>query len=156
MDRSLIGLSQVQPGGHPLRREVLVHHQRRRILTAVAEVAAERGYRATSVAAVIKRAGVSKLKFYENFSSKEDAFLAACDEAVAEAAQRVAAAAETAGDGPAARVDAGIGALLDFLAERPALARACILEAPSLGGQMGRPRELALATFTPLLAGARD
>src|SRR3954451_11659910 len=119
--RSLTQLSQVQPGGHPLRREVLVHHQRRRILTAVVEVAAEVGYRATSVAAIIKRAGVSKLKFYENFSSKEDAFLAAYDEGVVEAAQRVAAAVEAAGTEPAARVDAGIDALLEFLCERPAL-----------------------------------
>jgi len=155
MERSPSRLSQVKPGGHPLRREVLVHHQRRRVLTAVAEVAAERGYRATSVAAIIERAGVSKLKFYENFSSKEDAFLAAFDEALAEAAQRVATAAEAAGEDPAARVAAGIAALLGFLDERPALARACILEAPSLGAQAGERRELALAAFAPLLTGAR-
>jgi AcrR family transcriptional regulator len=153
VERSLTQLSQVKPGGHPLRREVVVHHQRQRILTAVVEIVAEHGYRATSVAAIIKRAGVSKLKFYENFSSKPDAFLAAFDEALAEAAQRLGAAAEAAGVDPAARVDAGIGALLDFLAERPALARACILEAPSLGGQMGERRASALAAFAPLLAG---
>jgi len=156
VERSLTQLSQVQPGGHPLRHEVLVHHQRRRILTAVVEVAAEVGYRATSVAAIIKRAGVSKLKFYENFSSKEDAFLVAYDEGVFEAAQRVVAAADAAGTSPPARVNAGIGALLDFLCDRPPLARACILEAPALGARMGGRRDQALALFAPLLDGARD
>jgi AcrR family transcriptional regulator len=156
VERSLTEISQARPGGHPLRREVLVHHQRRRILTAVVEVAAEVGYRATSVAAIIKRGGVSKLKFYENFSSKEDAFLAAYDEGVVEAAQRVRAAVEAAGAEASARVDVGIGALLDFLGEHPALARACILEAPSVGAHMGERRDRALAAFAPLLAAARD
>jgi AcrR family transcriptional regulator len=156
VERSLTQVSQVKPGGHPLRREVVVHHQRQRILNAVVELAAEGGYRSISVAAIIKRAGVAKLKFYENFSSKQDAFLVAYDEAVAAAAQQVAEATAAADADSRSRIDAGIRALLDFLAERPAAARACILEAPSLGREMGDRRERALTAFSPLLVGAPD
>jgi AcrR family transcriptional regulator len=155
MEGSLSQLSQVTPGGHELRREVVVHHQRGRILAAVVELVAERGYRGVSVAAIVKRAGTARLKFYELFGSKEDAFLAAYDAGLAEAAARVGEALAEAGDSPPERIDAGIGALLAFLDERPDLARAAVLEAPSLGPAMGDRREATLAAFTPLFAGAR-
>jgi hypothetical protein len=53
------------------------------------------------------------------------------------------------------RVSAGITALLDYAAAEPAQARACIVEAPSLGVAMEGARERALADFAPLLRGAR-
>jgi hypothetical protein len=54
------------------------------------------------------------------------------------------------------RVSAGIAALLDYAAAEPALARACIVEAPLLGAAMEGARERALAGFAPLLRGARQ
>lgn len=156
MEGSLSQLAHLKPGGHSLRPEVVVRHQRERILTAVVEVAAENGYRKTSVAAIIKRAGVAKPKFYENFSSKEDAFLNALDAGLEAASERLAAACEAAGAELPARVDAGLAALLEYLAERPALARAAFLEAPLLGPAAGDRRARALAAFAPLLDGARE
>ncbi len=50
--------------------------QRQRILAAVAELAKEKGYTLTSVADVVATAGVTREAFYEQFRSKEDAFLA--------------------------------------------------------------------------------
>jgi AcrR family transcriptional regulator len=155
MEGSLSQLSQVTPGGHELRREVVVHHQRERILAAVVELVAEKGYRKVSVAAIVKRAGTARLKFYDLFGSKQDAFLAAYDAGLEQASAWVAEALAGAGDSPAERVDAGIGALLEFLDERPELARAVVVEAPSLGPAMGDRREATLAAFTPLFEGAR-
>ena len=86
MAGSLSQLSQVKPGGHELRREVVVHHQRERILAAVVELVAESGYRDVSVATIVKRARTGRLKFYELFDSKEDCFLAAYDAGFEEAA----------------------------------------------------------------------
>ncbi len=151
MERSLAQLAQVKPGGHPLRRAVVVHHQRRRILDAVIELVAESGYRSTSVAAIIKRAGVAKAKFYENFSSKEDAFLAAVSEGLEEAAQRMGVAVAEAEDATAA-LERGIAAALEFLDERPSLARACIVEAPSLGETVDGARRAAIETCVPLIS----
>jgi len=155
MDGSLSQTSRVKPGGHELRREVVVHHQRERILAAVVELVADQGYRATTVTAIIKRAGVAKLTFYETFDSKEDAFLAAFDAGLSEAGEKVLAATEAADGSFRARVDAGIGALLALCAERPALARAAILEAPKLGSAAGDRHEQALAAFAPILSDAR-
>ncbi|HEV7483323.1 MAG TPA: helix-turn-helix domain-containing protein [Solirubrobacterales bacterium] len=145
-----------RPGGHQLRPEVVVHHRRERILTAAVELIAERGYRAVTVADIIKRAGVAKLKFYENFSSKEDCFLAVYDRGLVEATRRVGEACERHPDSFPERVAAGIAALLDYAAAEPALARACIVEAPLLGAAMEGARERALAGFAPLLRGARQ
>jgi AcrR family transcriptional regulator len=148
-------LSQVTPGGHELRREVVVHHQRERILTAVVELVAERGYRSVSVAAIVKHAGTARLKFYELFNSKEDCFLAAYDAGLEQASARVGAALAEAGEPLADRLIAGLGALLKFFDERPDLARAAVVEAPSLGSAMGDRREVTMAAFMPIFKGAR-
>ncbi|HTR74526.1 MAG TPA: TetR/AcrR family transcriptional regulator [Solirubrobacterales bacterium] len=156
MEGSLSRLSQVKPGGHALRREVVVHHQRERILAATVALVAAKGYRSVSVAAIVAEAGVSRLKFYENFGSKQDAFLAAFDSGLEEAATRVAAAVAEAGEDPVARVPAGIGALLDLLAARPDPARALIVEARSLGPEMAGRRDFTIAVLAPLVEGVRD
>jgi AcrR family transcriptional regulator len=155
VEGSLSQLSQVKPGGHALRREVVIHHQRERILVAVVDLVGESGYRALTVAAILKRAGVSKLKFYELFDSKEDAFLAAYDLGLEEASSRVGEALSGAGDSLTERVAAGLAATLAFLDERPSLARAAMLEAPSVGPAIGDRRRRTLAAFAPLFAGAR-
>lgn len=60
-------------------REELRASRRGRLICAIADAVAERGYGATSVADVITRAGVSRNAFYEQFSDKEACFLAAYD-----------------------------------------------------------------------------
>lgn len=51
--------------------------QRGRMLQAITDEVAERGYVATSVQDIIRRARVSRTAFYEQFSDKQDAFLQA-------------------------------------------------------------------------------
>jgi AcrR family transcriptional regulator len=155
MVHSLERLTAVRPGGHALRREVVVHHQRERILAAVIDLVGEQGYRAVTVAGIVKAAGVSRVKFYETFSSKQDAFLGALDAALDELAGRVREACDAAGERPADRVEAGVTATLGLLEARPQLARAAVLEAPLLGPELGDRGAAALAAFAPLLAGAR-
>ncbi len=81
------------PGRHPLPREFITQHQRARIIAALAEETVEKGYRAVTVADIVSRAGIARNTFYENFSSKEDCFLAASEFAVKEARRRVVDAA---------------------------------------------------------------
>src|SRR6266536_1610772 len=64
-------------GPHSLPRDVVVRSQRTRMLRALIEVVAEKGYAATTVADVIGRAGVSRTTFYQQFKDKEDCFLVA-------------------------------------------------------------------------------
>jgi AcrR family transcriptional regulator len=154
MEGSLSRASQIRPGGHELRREVVVHHQRERILAAAVELIAERGYRAVTVADIVKRAATGRLKFYENFSSKQDCFFAAYDRALEEALRRVGEASKGGATFPE-RLSAALAALLAYMAEQPELARACVLEAPSLGAAMQERNERALAGFAGLLRRTR-
>jgi AcrR family transcriptional regulator len=69
-------------GGLPRGRSALPSSevaaaQRGRMLQAITDEVAERGYAATSVQDVIRRARVSRSVFYEQFDDKQDAFLEA-------------------------------------------------------------------------------
>lgn len=53
-----------------------VHEHRNRLLEAMGSSAADRGFAATTIADIVREAGVSKRTFYEHFISKEACFLA--------------------------------------------------------------------------------
>jgi len=137
------------PGRQPLSREFIVEHQRARIVAALAQETVEKGYRAVTVADIVRRAGIARNTFYENFSSKEDCFLAASEYAVESALGRVLAAAAKVDDWPA-RVSAGIAAFLGYVAGEPALARTCIVEALSAGPAAVERYERSIQAFVPL------
>jgi AcrR family transcriptional regulator len=65
------------PGSHGIPADVVARNQRERLIAAMAEVCAERGYAEASVADVVKRAGVSTVTFYKQFADKQDCMLAA-------------------------------------------------------------------------------
>lgn len=65
------------PGSHGIPADVVARNQRERLIAAMAEVCAERGYAQASVALVAKRAGVSSVTFYRQFAGKQDCMLAA-------------------------------------------------------------------------------
>lgn len=130
-------------------REFIARHQRARIIAALAEETVEQGYRAVTVADIVRRAGIARNTFYENFSSKEDCFLAAQDFAVEEALRRVVEAAGSVDSWPA-RVQAGLASFLNSVAAEPALARACFVEALSAGPAAVERYEQSLQAFVPL------
>jgi AcrR family transcriptional regulator len=138
------------PGRQRLSREFIARHQRARIVNALAEETMERGYRAVTVADIVRRAGIARNTFYDNFASKEDCFLATQDYAVEESLARVVeagAAVESWED----RFAAGLGAFLKYVASEPALARTCIVEALSAGPAAQERHEESLQAFVPLL-----
>jgi AcrR family transcriptional regulator len=125
------------------------------MLSAAVELIAERGYRPVSVADIVKRAAIARAKFYANFSSKEDCFFVAYDRAVAEALRLVAEACEKSPGPFPERLRAGLAALLAYLAADPALARACVVEASSVGPAGEERRDRALRDFADLVRAAR-
>lgn len=137
------------PGRQQLPREFIARHQRQRIITALAEEAVEKGYRAVTVADIVRRAGIARNTFYENFSSKEDCFLAAQQYAVDESLRRVVEAASSVESWPD-RVRAGLASFLRSVATEPALARACFVEALSAGPEAMAGYEESLQAFVPL------
>lgn len=74
--------------------EDVAAHQRCRLQKAMVELVAEHGYNAVTVAALTKRARVSKRDFYKHFSGKEECFLATYDFIVSHSLRGVLAAVE--------------------------------------------------------------
>ncbi len=121
-------------------------------MDAMAELTAERGYGATKIADVVSHAGVARKTLYDNFAGKEELFLAAFDATAGEARAAVAAACDRAGEGGAG-VEAGLEALLGFLATHPARARMCMVEALSATPATAARYEQLIHVFIELLRG---
>jgi AcrR family transcriptional regulator len=148
---------QLPRGRHGLPREAVTESQRRRILQAMIEVVAERGYPETRVVDVIGVAGVSRKTFYELFASKEDCFLATYDALVDKLLGDTARGFESKPGAPwAERVAAGLGALLEHLAEHPDEARFAIVEVLAAGPKALTRRDAALRQFTGFIDAGRD
>ncbi|HEU5104350.1 MAG TPA: helix-turn-helix domain-containing protein [Solirubrobacterales bacterium] len=143
------------PGRQQLPREFITQHQRARIVTALAEETARQGYRAVTVADIVKRAGIARNTFYENFGSKEECFLAAQEFAMSAALEQVVTAAGSLESWPE-RVRAGLAAFLDYVAEKPALARTCMVEALAAGPAAVSYYEESQQAFVSLFKLGRD
>ncbi|MEA2481957.1 MAG: hypothetical protein QOJ07_3879 [Thermoleophilaceae bacterium] len=123
---------QLPRGPHRLAREEVLASQRGRMLEAMAEAVAEKGYAATTVGDVVSRAGVSRKTFYEHFEDKEACFLAAWDAGVELVFEAIVAAAARA-DGPIDRSRLATRAYLETLADKPAFARSFLIEVVAAG-----------------------
>ncbi|HMJ35137.1 MAG TPA: TetR/AcrR family transcriptional regulator [Baekduia sp.] len=144
--------SQLPKGRHGLSREFIVSNQRERLLDAMANVVAAKGYAATRVVDVTDYAGVSRKTFYELFTDKEDCFLAAYDAITAllmdKMAQGLAAVADDTWE---AKVGALLGEFLRFLAAEPAFARMCVVEVLGSGPRGLARRDAAVEAFYPIV-----
>jgi AcrR family transcriptional regulator len=124
--------------------------QRGRMLEAMAEVVAEKGYAATTVADVIGRAGVSRRTFYEQFRDKEACFLAAYDAGV-ELLLGALRRDDDKEQDPVARARARTRAYLETLASEPAFARTFLIEVAAAGPAALERREAVHDRFAALL-----
>ncbi|NEW38308.1 TetR/AcrR family transcriptional regulator [Nocardia cyriacigeorgica] len=135
-------LRQLPRGRHGLPREQVVASQRERILQAMGEAMVDSGYVGTSVAAILKKAGVSRETFYEQFRSKEDCFEAAYERAVQQLLGRIAETDTPAADSgaepetdPTDRMSRLLGTYLQHLADDPASARLFLVEVYAVGSK---------------------
>jgi AcrR family transcriptional regulator len=119
-------------------------------MDATAELVAEQGYAATKIGDIVRRAGVARKTLYDNFEGKEEVFLAAFEAAVEEALRRVEEACATIEDGWEKRLEAGLRAFLGYVAEQPALARTCMIEALSATPAASERYEEAMQRFVEL------
>ncbi len=133
-----------------LSREFVAGHKRRRIMDAIAELTAEQGYDATKIGDIVRRAGVARKTLYDNFEGKEEVFLSAFDTAVDEALERIEAECAEVEGGWEERVQAGLAAFLRYVAENPALARMCMIEALSATKTATERYEAAMQRFVDL------
>ncbi|UGT40432.1 TetR/AcrR family transcriptional regulator [Nocardia yamanashiensis] len=154
MPESATTAARLPRGRHGLPRETVIAAQRDRILLALAEAMAENGYVGTPVAAVIKRAGVSRETFYEQFRSKEDCFEAAFERAAELMLTGIFAAtgADFEGETPAARIERVLGSYLDAVASQPAYARLFLVEVYAVGPEAIARRAALQEAFSAMVA----
>jgi AcrR family transcriptional regulator len=141
-------------GRHGLPREFVAQNQRERIVTALVDTVAARGYHATTVAHITKAASVSRRTFYEHFDDKEACFLAAY-EMVAEHIRASMEAAAAAFDEWPQKVRAALATMLRFLAGEPELARICMIEPVAAGGEIAARHRASMQALVEILKAGR-
>jgi AcrR family transcriptional regulator len=119
-------------GRAALSPAVVASEQRQRVLAAVARVASDKGYAAMTVADLVAVAGVTREVFYEQFRSKEDAFLATQAYALQTSISRSAGSFFGKEAWPD-RVWNGLMALLRYFGSVPDLAALDVVESYAAG-----------------------
>jgi AcrR family transcriptional regulator len=141
---------QLPPGRHGLSRSFVENNQRQRILDAVADVVSLAGYQGMSVEEIVGAAGVSRRTFYDNFKSKEDAFLTAYDTISVELIGAVKVAYDASESFPEG-VIACLQTFLEFVAAHPHYADACIVEVLAAGPAALERRNAVMRALAELL-----
>jgi AcrR family transcriptional regulator len=136
-------------------REQVSEIQRARMLTAMSEVAAERGAANATVAHVVARSGVSRRTFYEMFRDREDCLAEAFGVAVDRAAGRVVPAYQAA-RGWQAQLRAAVMALLLFIEDEPDMGRLLVVEALGGGPRVLEHRAEILARLVAVVDEGRE
>ena len=146
-------LARIPPGRRLLPADFVARNQRERILLAVAVLVSENGYPKTTIDAIAKTARVALGTFYENFASKEAAFLAAFDDSVELAAASLAQLVDPREPWPR-QVATALRGLLELIAAEPARARLCLVEALGAGSAaLERYQAMLRRAAAPLRAG---
>ena len=140
-------------GRYAAPRAVVAESQRERLLVAMADATAAKGYANVAVADVIERAGVSRRSFYEHFANKEECFLAAYDAGV-EGLLRAIGEAEEAAGSLLESARAGTEVYLQLLADNPAFARTFLIEVLGAGPAALERRDAVHQRFADRLAEA--
>lgn len=166
----LVNATAVRPlpkGPHGLSSEEVVASQRERILAAVIDAVAEKGFVHTSVADVLARAKVSRLTFYRLFRDKEDCFVSAFEARASLLAQVLQSVLDEE-PGPGApprsahsqkdevldRVDRILSTYLAVLASDPASARALLIEVYAAGPRALEQRSRSMQQFVDVVLAA--
>ena len=128
---------------------------RMRLLDGLAESIAERGYRDTTVADVVRNAKTSKRTFYGEFVSKEECFV----ELLRTNNDVLVVAIQSAVDPDAEwheQIRSAVRAYVDHISRRPAITLSWIREAPGLGPAALPLHRLAMEQLTDMLVVLTD
>ena len=123
---------------------------RQRLLDGLAASIAERGYRASTVADIVRHARTSKRTFYDQFPSKEQCFLELLHADVGQLAEAIRDAVDPDADWQA-QIRHAVQAYVDHIESRPALTLSWIRELPSLDAAARPFQRRGMQLLTSLL-----
>lgn len=139
-----------QSGGRGWSEASRGQEQRTRIMQALVEVFADRGFAGATVGLVVRRAGVSTRTFYRCFDGLEECLIAIMDSVLDEAGALVSRELRGTGcwqDG----VRSALAAVLSYFDREPELARVCIVETLAGGQVVLAHRERLIEAFRLLV-----
>ncbi|HEX9176610.1 MAG TPA: TetR/AcrR family transcriptional regulator [Mycobacterium sp.] len=126
------------------------HPFRRRLLDGLAESIAERGYRETTIADIVRHARTSKRTFYQEFDSKKECFVELLRTAIEDMIVQIEAAVD-----PEAfwqdQIRQAIDGYLSVIESRPAVALSWIRELPALGAAVRSVQRHNIEKLTQML-----
>ncbi len=138
------------PGRHGIPANLVVEHQRRRLLAAMAEALAEHGYAGVTTTQVSEGANVSTSTFYRHFGNLWDCVLAAYVAGADRLCEEIDAAC-AARDPRSAPLEVGVDAALALLASEPALAQLLCAQAPREAIAVTAARRLLVSRLAAML-----
>lgn len=141
-------------GQEPFPREVVVEHQRERVIKAAIDVFARRGYRGATVGNLVSAAKIGVNSFYSLFDGKEDCFLAVYDQVAIDSLEQAAAAVPAGSEWPEQTV-AALRALLALIEDQPLAARVAFVEVHTAGPAARARHERDLDRMALLLRAGR-
>ena len=130
--------------------------QRRRILRAIGELVAKRGYGDVTVELIVKRAHVSYKTFYKHFSDKEECFKELFDSAFRSSERTIRERLEAEQLPWAEQVALALRTLTELIVAEPIIARAVIVETPTVGPGILDRYEKATKALVPLFRAGRE
>jgi AcrR family transcriptional regulator len=131
-------------------KPVVIDPFRRRLLDGLAASITERGYRASTVADIVRHARTSKRTFYDQFPSKEQCFLELLHADIGKLADEIRGAVDPATDWRA-QIRQAVEAYVSHIESRPAITLSWIRELPSLDAAARPFQRRGMQLLTSLL-----
>lgn len=119
-------------GRHKLDPQLVAASQRQRLIEAITELVAEKGYPDVTIGDIVARAGTAKRTFYDHFADKLQCFLAALDlitDSLLASSARLFSVSGTVRE----RCEYSLRGYLEILASMPNTARVFYLESIAAG-----------------------
>jgi AcrR family transcriptional regulator len=142
-------------GRHGIPQNIVLEHQRQRLLAGMAEALVEHGYANVTTTLVSKSAGISSGTFYKHFGNLWDCLLAAYVATADRLCERIE---ESCGgrDQSTTPLDAGIESALAFFSSEPASALLLSTQPPREGIAVAAVRRKLISRLTAMLHSSRD
>jgi AcrR family transcriptional regulator len=145
------GAGRLPSGRHDLSKQFVVENQRERIVDAIAEIVAEKGYPALTIPAIAKRANISHQTFYEIYPTKQAALLGAQEAGILQGVQAGGSAYEAQAEDWPSAVTEGIRAAIGYFAAEPAYTRLNLVDVLAAGPEALTLREAGLRRYSGFL-----
>jgi AcrR family transcriptional regulator len=139
-------------GRHKLDPQLVAASQRQRLVEAIVELVAEKGYPDVTIGEIVSRAGTAKRTFYDHFADKLQCFLAALDgitDTLVAASARFFAISGTVRE----RCEYSMRGYLELLVSMPNTAKVFYLEAVAAGPESVTRRHAVQLKFARNIVG---